>query len=1484
MQERQGLYEPKMEHDSCGIGFVADIKGRKSRKIIDGALTILKNMMHRGACGCEMNNGDGAGISLQIPDKFMRIACGFSIPPEGKYGVGMVFLPREHQQANQIEKIFEQTAYEEGCTVLGWREVPTDTSSLGAKAKAILPTFRQFIIGGFEALDDPLDIERKLFIIRKKVEFQITNSQIFQKNSFYIVSLSSRTLIYKGMLTALQLDKMFTDLNHPEMISALSLVHTRFSTNTFPTWPLAHPFRYITHNGEFNTLKGNVNKIRAIEKQLNSQWIPRFEELFPLIQEGLSDSGTFDNILELLHLSGRDLPHALLMMIPEAWQKNEDLSDELKAFYQYHNTLMEPWDGPACIAFTDGSLIGAHLDRNGLRPTRYYTMQDGTVILASEVGVLPVDPSEVIEKQRVKPGQMFIVDTVNGQILNDQQIKEKYANIHPFREKYEKWVQPLSMPSSEIKEKQPHPLSLLKRQNIFGYTQEELKFFLSDKGIVKGDPVNSMGNDASLPVLSNRPRLLFDYFKQLFAQVTNPPIDAIREELVTEVSINLGKQGNLLDPEKDPYQLISIPSPILDYQQYEVLQEKSCTLSSLFSIDQGESGLKYALDLLFSQAESAIKDGAIILILSDLDVSDQMAPVPSLLAVSGLHHYLIRKGLRGKASIVIATGEARQVHHMCTLIGFGASAIYPYLAIETVKEKEKYLSGLVKGMVKVISKMGISTMQSYVGAQIFEAVGIQKKVIDTYFPGTHSAINGIDLATIAKETLLRHHRAFNKQVYGIPSLDIGGELQWKRDGEYHLFNPETVYKLQHATKTGQFEIFKEYTQLIDEQNTYLGTLRGLFQLKWAKKPIPIEDVEPIEAIMPRFSTGGMSYGAISQEAHETLSIAMNRIGGQSNSGEGGEDAERYVLDTEGHLRRSNIHQVASGRFGVTSEYLVNCEALQIKIAQGAKPGEGGQLPGKKVYPWIAKVRNSTPGVELISPPPHHDIYSIEDLAQLIYDLKCSNPDARIDVKLVSEVGVGTVAAGVSKARADLVLISGHDGGTGAAPLTSIFHAGTPWEIGLAETQQALALNGLRERIIVQVDGQMKTGRDVIVGALLGADQFGFGTAPLIVSGCIMMRVCHLNTCPVGVATQDPELRNKFKGKPEFVENYFHFIAQEVREYMAKLGYTTMDEMIGQVDRIGIRKGIGHWKAKGIDFSQLLHKPHTGGFETLRHVSFQNHFLESSLDVQILIPKCYEAIENQTAVSLSLSINNVNRAVGTILGYEITKRYGAKGLSEDTIDLFFKGSAGQSFGAFIPKGITLKLEGDANDYVGKGLSGGKIIAYPPPQSKFKAQDNVIIGNVVLYGATSGEAYFSGIAGDRFCVRNSGANAVVEGVGDHGCEYMTGGHVVILGNVGRNFAAGMTGGIAYLIRDEIKKKINTEHVLIESLDEDDLQTVENMIAAHIKYTNSKAGKKWLNNKEGFIKVIPKDYKKVMEIKKQAELSGKPWEEEVMETLHG
>jgi glutamate synthase (ferredoxin) len=1505
------LYDPQFEHEACGVGFVVNIKGQRSHSIIQQAMQVLLNLDHRGACGCEANTGDGAGILIQPPHEFLKLVARearVDLPSPAEYGVGMVFLPPDAAERAECEKIFGEIVAEEGQRVLGWRTIPTSSATLGATARSAEPLMRQVFIARSAKLADDLAFERKLYVIRKRAEQAIRYSgKVSGGAYFYIASLSFKTVVYKGMLLTTQLREYYPDLEHPAMASALALVHSRFSTNTFPSWNRAHPYRYMAHNGEINTLRGNINWMHARQAMFESDVFgDDIKKILPVICTDGSDSAMFDNCLELLVLAGRSLPHAMMMMIPEPWTKHESMSPEKKAFYEYHSCLMEPWDGPASIAFTDGKKIGAVLDRNGLRPSRYYVTKDDLVIMASEVGVLDVPAERVLQKGRLQPGRMFLVDTEQGRIVADEEIKQKIATEHPYRD----WLNSNLVKLADVPDpgimSDPGHATVLQRQVAFGYTFEDLRLLMLPMARDGNEAVGSMGTDTPLAVLSDKPQLVFNYFKQLFAQVTNPPIDCIREELIMSTETAIGSERNLLKPTPEHARLIELKSPILTNEEFAKLQHlnlpgfKSVTVPILFQAAEGPAGLERAMGTLCQKVSQAIREGVNVVVLSDRGVGKEWAPIPSLLAVAGVHHHLIREGTRTRVGLVIETGEPREVHHYALLISYGCGAINPYLAFESVDDLlrqglltgidyptacKNYLKAAMKGVVKVISKMGISTIQSYWGAQIFEAVGLKQSVIDKYFTWTPSRVEGVGLDVIAKEVLARHARAFPDRPVNGEALEPGGQYQWREDGEYHLFNPQTIHKLQHATRSGNYKIFKEYSALINEQSRHWCTLRGLLDFKKAK-PVPIEDVEPVETIMKRFKTGAMSYGSISKEAHETLAIAMNRIGGKSNTGEGGEDPERYAPLPNGDSKNSAIKQVASGRFGVTSLYLVNAKELQIKMAQGAKPGEGGQLPGQKVYPWIARVRYSTPGVGLISPPPHHDIYSIEDLAELIHDLKNANHHARISVKLVSEVGVGTIAAGVAKAHADVVLISGYDGGTGASPQTGIKHAGIPWELGLAETHQTLVLNDLRSRIIVETDGQLRTGRDVVIAALLGAEEFGFATAPLVTMGCIMMRVCHLNTCPAGVATQNPELRRRFAGRPEDVVNFMRMIAQEVRELMAQLGFKQMNKMIGRADRLEVKKAVDHWKAKGLDFSKILYQPEVptdvGRFCQIA----QDHGLAEAMDNTLLLKLCAPAIARKEKVVAVLPIRNVNRVVGTIVGSEITRHWGAEGLPEDTIEIHFTGSAGQSFGAFMPKGMTFALEGDANDYLGKGLSGGKLMVYPPAASTFVPEQNIIVGNVALYGATGGEAYIRGMAGERFCVRNSGVNAVIEAVGDHGCEYMTGGKVVVLGQTGRNFAAGMSGGVAYVLDEagDFPRRCNQQMVGLEKLeDPDEIETVWKMIQRHQSYTQSARAaavlQDWQKMVAKFVKVMPKDYKRVLQSLKRVQESGLGGEEAIM-----
>ncbi|MEX1177225.1 MAG: glutamate synthase large subunit [Nitriliruptor sp.] len=1524
----QGLYDPAFEHDACGVAFVVDIHGRRSHEMVARGLTALQNLDHRGATGAEDNVGDGAGILIQIPDTFFREVCDFPLPEAGTYAVGTAFLPQDPALADDAAKAVDAVVADEGLRVLGWRDVPIDNSAIGSMASDVEPTFRQLFIAARED-DAPLsglDLERRAFVVRKRIEHEVgigaeatTTRADGPPTTVYFPSLSGRTLVYKGMLTSIQLGDFFLDLRDERLDSALALVHSRFSTNTFPSWPLAHPYRVVAHNGEINTVMGNRNWMRAREGSLSSPLFgDALERALPIMTPGASDTASFDECLELLHLGGRSLPHAVLMMIPEAWENHDSMSDLHRDFYGFHSALMEPWDGPASIAFTDGTVIGAVLDRNGLRPSRYWVTEDGLVVMASEVGVLDIDPASVVTKGRLQPGRMFLVDTAQGRIVDDEELKAELASAQPYGEWLAEGLLRLEdLPSRDLLT--PQHASVVKRQRTFGYTSEELRIMLAPMARIGYEPIGSMGTDTPIAVLSSRSRLLFDYFSQLFAQVTNPPLDAIREELVTSMAGTIGPEANLLDPGPESCRQIVLPKPVLsnaDLAKILYIDEdgefpgfRSFAIDGLYPVAEGGDGMRRALDEVCEKVSAAIADGAKIIVLSDRYSNAELAPIPSLLLTGAVHHHLIREQTRTQVGLVVEAGDAREVHHMALLIGYGASAINPYVAFETLDDLirediltgvghdeavQNYIDACTKGVLKIMSKMGISTVASYTGAQVFEAVGLSQELIDRYFTGTASKLGGIGLDEIAEEVALRHRFAHLERPEEAAHRDlwVGGEYQWRREGELHLFNPATVFKLQHATREGRYEVFKEYTDLVDGQSSALMTLRGLLRFKeGARPPVPLDEVEPVSEIVKRFSTGAMSYGSISAEAHETLAVAMNRLGAKSNTGEGGEDPDRFTPDEDGDLRRSAIKQVASGRFGVTSEYLTNADDIQIKMAQGAKPGEGGQLPGQKVWPWIAKTRYSTPGVGLISPPPHHDIYSIEDLKQLIHDLKNANPSARVHVKLVAEVGVGTVATGVSKAKADVVLISGHDGGTGASPLNSLKHAGGPWELGLAETQQTLLMNGLRDRIVVQVDGQLKTGRDVMIAALLGAEEFGFATAPLVVSGCIMMRVCHLDTCPVGVATQNPELRAKFTGKPEFVVTFFEYIAEEVRELLAELGFRTLDEAIGAVDALDVSDAVEHWKAQGLDLAPILHVP-TSPWEQDRHATkTQDHGLERALDNQ-LIELAEPALERQEPVTIELPIENRNRTVGTLLGHHVTKRYGGLGLPDDTIDVTFRGSAGQSFGAFVPRGITLRLFGDANDFVGKGLSGGTLVVRPPEtvHPDFVAEDSIVAGNVMLYGATGGHAYVRGVVGERFCVRNSGAVAVVEGVGDHGCEYMTGGRAIVLGPTGRNFGAGMSGGIAFVYdpEDRFRGLLNPEMVDLDPLDEPDKVWLRDQLRTHAELTGSVVAEqllgRWHREVRRFKKVMPRDYKRVLEASRLAEEQGQDVDEAIMASARG
>lgn len=1593
------LYDPAHEHAACGVGFVADINGRRSNRILRHALTVLVNLRHRGACGCEPNTGDGAGILFQVPHNFLQAVCagqGIALPEPGAYGAGMVYLPRDADQRRACESILEETIRQEGQTVLGWRTVPTHDATLGATARAGEPVVRQVFVGRSDHSErrgappwspeaeskdrhperrgdptwspeaeskDALAFERVLYVIRQLAEHAIYRSDLPDRDYFYIPSLSARTIVYKGMLTSEQLEQFYPELDDPRMDTALAMVHSRFSTNTFPSWARSQPFRYMLHNGEINTIRGNLNWMNARQKMLASELFGAdLQRLLPIIDPGGSDSAMFDNVLELLILGGRPLAHAVMMMIPEPWEHDAEMSDARRAFYEYHGCLMEPWDGPASILFSDGASVGATLDRNGLRPSRYYVTKDNLVVLASEVGVLDIPAQDVVLKGRLQPGKMLMVDTVRRRLITDAEIKKEVAAAQPYRRWLDDQMVLLEECPSPLEPPQPEPATLLQRQRAFGYTYEDLNMILIPMGQDGVEPIGSMGNDTPLAVLSEKPQLLYNYFKQLFAQVTNPPIDALREEIVIGTGVALGSERNLLNPQPESCRSLKLPKPILTDEQLARLRRvelpglKAMTLSTLFAAAHpgrqagphpadpatsrpqagirggvaargirtaaakapwsgsplvisadpgvtanhgeaershpvelsagraGASSLQVAMDALCAAADRAVEAGANILILSDRGLDRDQAAIPALLALAGIHHHLVRQGSRTRVSLVVESGEPREIHHFALLIGYGASAINPYVALETLADMTRqgllagvsageaqahYIKAAMKGIVKVMAKMGICTVDGYRGAQIFEALGLQQELVDRYFTGTSSRVSGVGMAVIEEETLRRHRTAFAQRGPGNDVLDAGGQYQWRSDGEYHNFNPLTVHNLQVACRTGSYSAYQEYSAQINDPARTPVVLRHLLDFA-PSQPVPIDEVEPVEAICKRFKTGAMSYGSISPEAHEALAIAMNRIGGKSNSGEGGEDPARYLPNKNGDLRSSAIKQVASGRFGVTSFYLNHAQEIQIKIAQGAKPGEGGQLPGRKVYPWIARVRLSTPGVGLISPPPHHDIYSIEDLAELIYDLKNANPRARISVKLVSEVGVGTIAAGVAKGHADVILVSGFDGGTGASPQTGIKHAGLPWELAVAETHQTLLVNNLRSRVLLETDGQLKTGRDVVVAALLGAEEFGFATAPLVALGCTMMRVCHLDTCPVGVATQNPELRKNFRGDPAHVVNFMHFVAREVRELMAQLGFRSFNEMVGRTDKLVPRQNLDHWKAKTVDLSRILARPEVPPSVGRYCQISQDHELERTLDAQVLAPLCRPALERGEPVSATLPIRNSNRVTGTLLGSEVTRRYGAEGLPEDTIRLHFQGSAGQSFGAFLPPGITLDLEGDANDYVGKGLSGGKIIVRPPQNAILAPEENIIIGNVAFYGATSGQAFICGMAGERFCVRNSGVHAVVEAIGDHGCEYMTGGRVVVLGMTGRNFGAGMSGGIAYVLDEgggagDFASRCNREMVDLERMEPEETEEVRAMIQRHADATGSARARAvlehWDEKAPQFVKVIPRDFKRML-----------------------
>ena len=1499
----EGLYNPAFEHDACGVALVATLSGVPSHEIIAHGLHALRNLDHRGATGADPKTGDGAGILLQIPDELLRSEVDFELPRMGAYAVGTAFLPTEPDAATKAKVMIEQIADEEHLTVLGWRVVPTDDRSLSDLTRSNMPYFEQLFVTAKHAPLMGIALDRLAYCLRRRSQHEA---------GVYFASLSARTLVYKGMLTTEQLDLVFPELLDERTASALAVVHSRFSTNTFPAWELAHPYRMIAHNGEINTVMGNRNWMRAREALLASDVIRGdLERLFPICTPDASDSASFDEVVELLHLGGRSLPHAMLMMIPEAWENNEDMDQARRDFYAFHSCLMEPWDGPAGVVFTDGTVVGGVLDRNGLRPGRFWVTDDGLVVLASEAGVLDLPAEKVIQKGRLQPGRMFLADLSQHRLISDEEIKAGLANGAPYGE----WLHGGRMRLSDLPDREHivhSHASVTRRQQVFGYTEEELRIILAPMASAGAEPIGSMGTDSPIAALSDKPRLLFDYFSQLFAQVTNPPLDAIREELVTSLYNTIGPEQNLLKPGPSSCRRLVLPFPVLNNDDLTKIVKinrdgdlpgyATYVARGLYEVDGGAEALSTKLDQLCADVSKAIEGGARIIVLSDRHSNGELAPIPSLLLTAAVHHHLVRQKSRTQVGLVVEAGDVREVHHVALLIGYGAAAVNPYLAIESVEdlarrgvytsvEPEKAVTNVVKalgkGVLKVMSKMGVSTVASYTGAQIFEALGLARDVVDRYFTGTTSKLGGVGLTELAEEVRRRHLTAYPAD--GIPLahrlLPVGGEYQWRREGEPHLFDPETVFRLQHSTRSGRYDIFKQYTNHIDSQSERLMTLRGLLTFDSNRDPIPIDEVEPASEIVKRFSTGAMSYGSISAEAHQTLAIAMNRIGGKSNTGEGGEDKDR-LYDPE---RRSAIKQVASGRFGVTSDYLTNATDLQIKMAQGAKPGEGGQLPGQKVYPWIASTRHSTPGVGLISPPPHHDIYSIEDLKQLIHDLKCANPSARVHVKLVAEVGVGTVAAGVSKAKADVVLISGHDGGTGAAPLTSLKHAGGPWELGLAETQQTLLINGLRDRIVVQVDGQLKTGRDVVIGALLGAEEFGFATAPLVVSGCIMMRVCHLDTCPVGVATQNEELRTKFSGKPEFVINFFEFIAEEVREYLAELGFRSLEEAIGHVEVLDTTGAEAHWKAHGLDLRPVLHKPDLPDGAPLHNVAKQDHALELALD-QMLIKMCEETLKSGEPVRASIKIRNVNRTVGTILGHEVTKATKGEGFPDGTIDITFIGSAGQSFGAFIPAGMTLRLEGDSNDYLAKGLSGGRIVVRPDRNATFVAEDNIIAGNVIGYGATSGEIFIRGQVGERFCVRNSGATAVVEGLGDHGCEYMTGGIAVVLGKTGRNVAAGMSGGIGYFL-DLDFDRLNTEMVDALPPSDADLELVKDLVTRHYEETDSGVAKDlladWPASCRRFTKVLPRDYARVLAAREQAASEGldeATTTSRMMEAAHG
>ena len=1514
LPEQQGLYDPQFEHDNCGIGFIADIKGKKSHQIINDAIQILEKLAHRGGVGSEPDTGDGAGILIQIPHNFMKKVCqneGITLPGEGDYAVGMLFLSPDLETRTESLKKLENIIDGEGLEYLGMREVPTYAKCIGESARTAMPRIVQVFIKRPKDTQKGIPFERKLYLVLKRSEREIRNAESGRDPYFYFASLSSRTIVYKGMLTPQQVTRFYLDLMDLDMQTAIAMVHSRFSTNTFPSWERAHPNRYLVHNGEINTIRGNVNWTHAREKIFETDIFGEdITKIYPVINEDGSDSAMLDNYIQMLELAGFSLPKAIMMSVPEPWENDNTMDKAKRAFYQYNSTTGEAWDGPAAIGFTDGTLIGAVLDRNGLRPARYYVTSDNKLILSSEVGVLNVPEENIIEKNRLEPGKMLLVDTKNGRVIPDEEIKASIASEFP----YEDWVKDNMLDINTIKsgkkndfEQEVSELSLLTKQKAFGYNYEDVDLTLKGIAETGEDPITAMGTDTPLACLSDKPQLLYNYFKQLFAQVTNPPIDAIREEMVTGTNIYLGGERNMLEPKGRNCRRIKSATPILTDKQLMALKTidekdfKAVTLPMLYDPTQKE-GLTRALDDLFAAADTAIGNKYNIIILSDRGVNEKKCAIPALLAGAGLHHHLIAKGTRLRVSIVLETGEPREVHHFAVLLGYGVNAVDPYLAYETLADMaqngfisksaedaiDTYINAVTHGIIKIMSKMGISTVQSYMGAQIFEALGISKRVVEKYFTGTATRIGGITIKHIAREAEMRHDCAFDPVTFN-DALQPGGDYKWRRGGEYHMYNPRSIYLLQKACREGDYKLYKEFAKMMNETNEQFCTIRGLLDIRTNDKPINIDDVESVDSIVKRFKTGAMSYGSISKEAHECMAIAMNRLGGKSNSGEGGEEAERFIPDENGDSRMSAIKQVASGRFGVTINYLQNAIEIQIKMAQGAKPGEGGHLPGKKVYPWIAKARNSTPGVALISPPPHHDIYSIEDLAQLIHDLKNANRNARISVKLVSEAGVGTIAVGVAKGLADVILVSGYDGGTGAAPRTSVRHAGLPWELGIAETHQALLMNNLRNRVVIETDGKLLTGRDVAVACLLGAEEFGFATGPLVTMGCVMMRVCNLDTCPVGVATQNPELRKKFRGKPEYVENFMRFIAQDLREWMAKIGVRTVNEMVGHVEKL-VPKHLQHWKAKEIDLTSMLYQPKICSNDNERYFNVpQNHQLEKCLDVNALVRLCAPAINDGKKISAALAVGNTDRVCGAILSSEITKKYGEQGLPDDLIDLDFEGSAGQSFGAFQTHGVTMKLIGDANDYIGKGLSGGRIVVVPSPKAKFKANENIIIGNVAFYGAISGEAYINGIAGERFCVRNSGIKAVVEGVGRHGCEYMTGGRVAILGKVGKNFAAGMSGGVAYVYDKDgtLDKKCNKSLVLLEQLsDSEDIEELKEMLEKHLEYTNSQTAKaileNWDNELKHFVKVIPEAYKEMVTEIKRCKASGLSDEDAIMDAF--